>query len=156
MNRKWIYLIIWIICIELIGAFMGFLTQENIATWYAGLSKSSLTPPGYVFSIVWSTLYFLLAVMGFILFSQRQQAFYKTLFLLFCLQMLMNFAWTPIFFQLHWIGIGLAWLLGMIIINGVIMVKSWYQARYISWLMLPYLLWLTFAAYLNAMIVALN
>jgi translocator protein len=156
-NYKWILQIaLWILTFELIGAFMGYITQANIPAWYAHLYKSPLTPPGYVFSIVWSALYCLLAVIGFILFKRRHLPLYKNIFMLFCIQMVMNFLWTPIFFQLHWIGVGFIWLLVMVTLNGVMVWKCRNDARDIAIMLLPYLFWLEFAAYLNGVIWAQN
>ncbi len=61
---KRLKLVFWIVLFESIGFFFGLLTQANITPWYAYLNKSLLTPPGFVFSIVWSLLYALLAVIA--------------------------------------------------------------------------------------------
>ncbi len=68
MNKtSGIKLIVWILFFEMIGFFLGLLTQANIYSWYEGLHKSILTPPGWVFSVVWLILYALLAIVGFTL-----------------------------------------------------------------------------------------
>lgn len=82
------------------------LTQANIPSWYLGLNKSNLTPPGPVFSIVWSILYALLAITGWVLWRSRNESEMRSVFYLYSLQMLMNWAWTPLF--LYCIGLGLA------------------------------------------------
>lgn len=73
------------------------LTQANIPSWYEGLNKSGLTPPGPVFSIVWSILYALLAIVGWVLWCSRNESEMRSVFYLYSVQMLMNWAWTPLF-----------------------------------------------------------
>lgn len=156
MDRKWIALIAWLVVFQLIGSLMGYLTETNIATWYQELNKSTLTPPGYVFGIVWTALYALLAVIGWHLFANRHLPFYKRAFNIFAIQMLMNWAWTPLFFQFHWIGFSVIWLATMTVVTAALIFYCRQQARYTALLLLPYLLWLTFATYLNGMIWLLN
>ncbi|MFO8677336.1 TspO/MBR family protein [Legionella pneumophila serogroup 1] len=98
MNKKsWTELIAWIITFEAIGFFLGMLTQANIPSWYEELNKSGLTPPGPVFSIVWSILYALLAIVGWVLWCSRNESEMRSVFYLYSVQMLMNWAWTPLF-----------------------------------------------------------
>lgn len=70
---------------------MGLLTQANIYPWYEHLNKSSLTPPGFVFSVVWTLLYAILAVIAWTL-SNENKAYSKQVKVLFALQTLMNWA----------------------------------------------------------------
>lgn len=156
MNRKWISLIIWIVTFQALGSLLGYLTQANLISWYADLNKSSLTPPGYVFGIVWTALYLLLAVIGWYLANRRHLPIYKNAFILYSIQMLMNWAWTPLFFQLHWLVLSFLWIITITLINGVMIVYLRNQARNISLLLIPYFLWLSFATYLNGMIWILN
>lgn len=149
MSRKILIFTSWIILFELIGSLLGYLTQTNLTPWYAELNKSSLTPPGFVFSIVWSMLYALLAIIGCILANRRQHTPFKSIFFLFVLQMLMNWAWTPLFFSLHLILFSSLWLVGITIINGILIMKLLRHEKYIAYLLTPYFLWLIFATYLN-------
>ena len=156
INKKWTHLLIWIVSFELIGYYMGYLTRNNIIVWYATLNKSSLTPPGYVFSIVWSSLYCLLAVIGWMLSHRLRQPTGMTAFILFAVQTLMNWAWTPLFFQLHWIGVSFIWLVMLCFVNIALIMSCYQRARIISLMLMPYLCWLMFASYLNGMIWLLN
>lgn len=147
----WIKLVIWIVVFEAIGFFLGMLTQANLH-WYEGLNKSALTPPGSVFSIVWSILYALLAIVGWALWQHRDSIQNKQLIYLFSIQMVMNWAWTPFFFQLHWLGFSFLWITAMVFLNGIIIVSGRNQIKAISLALIPYFLWLIFAAYLNGVI----
>ena len=79
-KKNGIKLILWILSFELIGFFLGLLTQANILSWYEGLNKSILTPPGWVFSIVWPLLYVCLAILGFHLWQHHSKPRISKLF----------------------------------------------------------------------------
>lgn len=151
-----IKLISWILSFELIGFFLGLLTQANIYSWYEGLHKSTLTPPGWVFSVVWSILYAFLAIIGFRLWQNRSRPQIKMVLNLYLVQLIMNWVWTPLFFQLHWIRFSFLWIVVMICLNALIILKIKNIEKGIALLLTPYFLWLIFASYLNGMIWILN
>lgn len=154
--KEWIEVIIWIVTFQAIGLLLGMLTQANIHSWYEGLNKSALTPPGPIFSIAWSILYALIAIVGWSLWKNRNNIKIKKLIYLYFIQLVMNWAWTPFFFQLHWIGFSFLWIIAMVCINGVIIFKVKNEKKEIALALIPYFLWLIFAAYLNGMIWVLN
>jgi benzodiazapine receptor len=146
----------WIIVFELISAAIGFSTSSGMYPWYIDLKKSSLTPPGYVFSIVWPLLYCSLAILGYLLYRKRKNSGIDKLFKLYWVQMILNWLWSPIFFNLHLTGIALFILMLIVTINSYIILKliklnsrDWY-------IILPYFLWILFATYLNIVIIATN
>ncbi|ARG97038.1 TspO/MBR family protein [Legionella micdadei] len=149
-------LIIWIVVFQAIGFLLGLFTQTNIHPWYESLNKSSLTPPGAVFSIVWTVLYVLLAVIGWTLSGHKNEHHYKSIYYLFAAQMLMNWLWTPLFFQLHWLKFSAIWLVSLTVLNWVIMMKVKNKQKGITLLIIPYVLWLIFASYLNVVIAVMN
>lgn len=153
---EWIKVIIWIVVFEAIGFYLGMVTQANIHSWYDGLNKSVLTPPGSVFSIVWSLLYALLAIVGWALWKNKDNTKIKPLAYLYFIQVIMNWAWTPIFFQLHWLGFSFLWILAMICLNLIIILKIKNEIKEVALALIPYLLWLVFAAYLNGVIWVMN
>lgn len=151
MNSKTqhvVNIIIWIIVFETVGAFLGLMTRDNIVTWYAYLNKSRLTPPAIIFSIVWPILYAFIAYIGYELWRARN----FHLLLLYSLNIVLNWLWTPLFFQLHWIGFSLAWILALTFLTFIITIKLHQRRKPLSYIFLPYLLWLLFASYLNAVI----
>lgn len=155
-TNKLMKLIVWIVLFESIGFLLGLLTQANIYPWYEHLSKSSLTPPGFIFSAVWSLLYALLAVIAWILTDADNKACSKKVCVLFALQMLMNWAWTPLFFGLHWLILSAIWLVSLTFLNLILIIEVKKTDKTVAWLLTPYLLWLGFASYLNVYIALMN
>lgn len=150
-----IKLVFLIVLFESIGFYLGLLTQANIYPWYQSLQKSSLTPPGFVFSIVWSSLYALLAVIAWMLLNHNKHDSRK-ITILFAIQMLMNWAWTPLFFEYHWLTLSAVWLIGLTALNLILIIVTRTSNKTIAWLLSPYLLWLMFASYLNVVIACMN
>ncbi len=135
--NKLIKLIFWIVLFESIGFLLGLLTQANINPWYENLNKSSLTPPGFIFSIVWALLYGLLAGIAWILFSLNKLSS-KKIVVLFALQMLMNWVWTPLFFGLHWFIPSAVWLVSLTCLNFFLIIESKKTDKTIALLLTPY------------------
>lgn len=134
----------------LVTSIIGSIANINITSdsWYDELIKSSLNPPGFVFGIVWPILYLLMAIVSF----QASEKIWK----LFILQLILNAAWSWIFFYFQAPIIALLDIVFLIVIN----LKILGQLRSLSTLLfslyLPYLLWLFFAAFLNISIIYLN
>ncbi len=148
--------LIWIIVFQIIGYGFGQITQYDILSWYPTLHKSILTPPNIVFPIVWSILYCMLAVSGYALWQFRHQPKAKLALVFYTLQVLLNWAWTPLFFYLHWIGASLICITLIIILTliTIIIIRNNYKLSCV--MLIPYLIWLIFAGYLNAIIWILN
>jgi tryptophan-rich sensory protein len=134
----------------LVTSIIGSIANINITSdsWYDELIKSSLNPPGFVFGIVWPILYLMMAIVSF----QASEKIWK----LFILQLILNAAWSWIFFYFQAPIIALLDIVFLIVIN----LKILSQLRSLSTLLfslyLPYLLWLFFAAFLNISIIYLN
>ena len=120
----------------------------NADDWYLSLVKSPLNPPSYVFGIVWPILY---AIMAFVSFKTA-----KKISTLFILQLLANAAWSWIFFYFHAPLIALIDISVLIYLNQKIISILRGESLLLFYLYLPYLAWLSFAAFLNASIVFLN
>ena len=156
-TKNGIKLIFWILFFELVGFLLGLLTQANIHAWYVELHKPVLTPPGCVFSVVWSILYAVLAMLGFLLWQNRSKSETNLLLNVYLIQLLMNWLWSLLFFQLHWIGFSFLWIVIMIGLNTVfILTAIKKKEKTLTLLVTPYFFWLIFAAYLNGMIWILN
>jgi len=124
--------------------------------WYAQLAKPSWRPPNRLFAPVWTVLYFTIAISGWLVWSKVGFAGATLPFAIYALQLFLNAIWTPIFFGLHrpdfgFFDIALLWLS---IVATILLFYPIYAAA--AWLLLPYLLWVTFAAVLNFAIWRLN
>lgn len=150
-----ITLILMIALFESIGFYLSLPTQSNLYPWYESLNKSSLTPPGFVFSVTWTLLYAILAVVAWMLINENQQSARKVKHL-FIIQMLMNWAWTPLFFTLHWLTFSAIWIIILSILNIILILWAKAINKTMAWLLSPYLLWLLFASYLNLVIAWVN
>ena len=150
--KKTISLVLWVVALQLIGYGMGMITEANLDPWYLSLYKSSLTPPGFVFGIVWSILYVMLAIVGWQLFQIKQLVRVSPLRIAFIAQLVLNWLWTPLFFHFHWIGTALICLVAIVLFTTWFLTVSWRHTRLLFWLMLPYWFWVCFASYLNFII----
>lgn len=152
-----IKLVISIIGCELVGLLGTPFTLAAIPTWYTTLNKPFFAPPNWIFGPVWTILYFLMGVSFYLIWKQgwHKQAI-KTAIWFFLAQLMVNFVWSPIFFGLQSPPAGLIVIvtLGVLI---VITMKNFFPlSRTASYLLIPYLLWVSFATALNAAILVLN
>tara|TARA_B100001250_G_scaffold182945_1_gene157462 strand:- start:3431 stop:3862 length:432 start_codon:yes stop_codon:yes gene_type:complete len=120
----------------------------NSDDWYANLAKSPLNPPSFVFGIVWPILY---VIMAFVSFKMEEK-----IANLFIVQLVANAAWSWIFFYFHAPLIALIDICILIFLNQKILNILKKESTVLFYLYLPYLVWLSFAAFLNASIVFLN
>ena len=120
----------------------------NSDDWYSGLIKSPLNPPSYIFGIVWPILY---AIMAFVSFKIAEKI--STLFIM---QLVFNAAWSWLFFYFHAPVIALLDISILILLNQKILIILRDESKLLFYLYLPYLIWLSFAAFLNASIIFLN
>ena len=140
------FLPLLVIACSVIGSLANIFINSD--TWYVGLVKSPLNPPSFVFGIVWPILY---ALMAFVAFKSADK-----IWKLFIPQLILNAAWSWIFFYMHAPLLALINISILIFLNQKILVILNNESRLLFWLYLPYVLWLTFAAFLNASIVFLN
>ncbi len=152
MLKKFLSLVLWIIIFQVVGYLIGQMTQSNIVTWYQTLNKSAFNPPQLVFPIVWGILYLMLAVAGWSLWEQRKKARAKLALLFYGIQLLMNWTWTPLFFQFHLIQLSFYWIIGIIVLTLVTIFFTWNKFKLATVMLVPYWFWLLFASYLNAVI----
>jgi len=140
------FLPLLVIACSVIGSLANIFINSD--TWYVELVKSPLNPPSYVFGIVWPILYVLMAFVSF----KSADKIWK----LFIPQLIINAAWSWMFFFMHAPLLALINISILIFLNQKILVILKNESRLLFWLYLPYVLWLSFAAFLNASIVLLN
>jgi translocator protein len=148
-NKNTYSLIIWIAALLAIGSLMGLLTKPEISTWYSTLNRSGLTPPDYVFPVAWSILYTIIGICGWSIWSAPPSTHLRLIKILYIIQLILNWIWTPLFFSYHLTGLSLVVLNCMDILVGMIIWLAYPKTRSVSLLMIPYLLWILFATHLN-------
>lgn len=133
------------------GSLIGIFNTPD--EWYAALEKPFFNPPGWVFGPVWSALYIMIAIAGWRIWEREPAgAAMKT----WWLQLVLNFAWSPVFFSLQSPGLALAIIVALLVaIIGFIRLSQPVD-RTSSLLFVPYLAWVSFATLLNGSIAWLN
>jgi tryptophan-rich sensory protein len=146
-----------VIAIELLGGASGWLSNSGYENgWFAALRKPAFMPPGWAFGVVWPILYLLLGVALAMILAEPRSPRRKAALALFAIQMLLNFAWSPIFFGAHDIKLGQIVIFAMVVIAAAAAGQFYRLRKAAGLLMVPYLAWLIFAAMLNSAIDGLN
>ena len=139
-------LMIAVILTAVIGSIAS--TSAGTDSWYLLLNKSKLNPPGYVFGIVWPILYILMMVSAFLA--------HKKVFSIFIIQLFFNAAWSWLFFRFQMPLIALLDIYLLIAINIYILNLMYKENKLAFFLFIPYVVWISFASYLNLFIVINN
>ena len=139
-----------------VGSLSGYISASAMDSFRL-LNKPPLSPPGFLFPIVWTILYILMGIASYlVLTSGQSKTKIKDAMITYGLQLFFNFFWSIIFFNLEWYMFAFVWLvvLWVLIFNTII---SFYEiSKTAAYLLIPYLLWVTFAGYLNLGIYLLN
>jgi tryptophan-rich sensory protein len=153
---KWLVLLGFLVACFGVAGIGGFWTAMGMPDWYGGLAKPSWNPPSWLFGPVWTALYAAMAVAAWLVWKEAGFAGGGAALALFFVQLALNLAWSGVFFGLRSPG----WaLLEILALWTAILVTTILFFRHSGWagaLMVPYLLWVTFAGALNAAIVRLN
>lgn len=136
-------------CFAVAGA-AGAITAESVATWYQTLNKPAFTPPDAVFAPVWTVLYAAMAVAGWRAWRKVGFTGGRTALRLFAIQLLLNGAWSFLFFGAHLIGVALVEIVILWLVIAATTVAFWRIDRIAGLLFVPYLLWVGYATALNA------
>ncbi len=155
-NSKWKTYAFWIGLSEAVGLLAGFLTRSSTEIYNETIVKPPLSTPAILFPIVWTALYALMGISAarVRLLSPSKERYWSTN--LFIIQLAVNFFWPLFFFHLQAFGFSLFWLLLLWVLVLGLTVVTYRVDRTAAWLLVPYLIWLTFAAYLNAGVFLLN
>lgn len=136
--------------IVIIGSVMGYLSNSGYSNiWFTALDLPDITPPGWVFALVWPLLYALIGLSLAMIINARHARGRGFALILFFVQLAANFAWSPIFFGAHQVTLGL-YLIIFILMVSIASTFAFARIRTAAaWLLVPYLAWLCFAAILN-------
>ena len=144
-----------VICFAAAG-LGGFVTAPNIPNWYADLAKPTWNPPDWIFGPVWTTLYVMMAVAAWRVWKQKGFGAARLALGAFLAQLLFNVAWSGLFFGLRRPLLGLVDIVFLWIAIVVTMVLFFRREAVAGVLLIPYLLWVSFAAFLNLRLWQLN
>jgi len=150
MNRA-MSLVLFLVLVVGGGLAIGFLTAPG--GWYAGLNKPAFNPPPSVFGPAWTVLYVLIALAGWRVWQRDGTGWPMKMW---WAQLALNFAWTPVFFGAHQIGLAVVVILLLLgVILGFI-ATAWRWDSVAAWLFAPYAAWVAFASLLNGSIWMMN
>lgn len=140
-----------------IGVIASLFTRPEIHGWYATLQQPPFNPPAWVFGPVWTVIYLLIAIAAYRVWRHRNDSgLFTAATLIYIVQLALNFAWSIVFFGMHQVFWALVVILALLLSIILIMVLFSRFSRAGTWLLLPYLLWVSFASVLNLYIYLLN
>ena len=146
----WKKALVTVPAIVIAGLAMGAISNSGFQNdWYAALRKPAFQPPGWAFGAVWTTLYTMLGIALATILNQPPSKRRAQALGLFGAQLLVNFAWSPIFFRLHMIDVALVVIIVMLLL-ATVTANLFRRIRPVAgWLLIPYLIWLCLATALN-------
>lgn len=153
---KWSSLALFLILCYGIAFAGGWLTDTSVHTWYAQLNKPAWNPPDWVFGPVWTLLYFMIAVAGWIIYRQPPSPRRSWALTLYGVQLFLNFIWSYFFFYLKnpfWALLDITALIA--VVSGTILLFK-PLSKNAALLLMPYLIWILYAFTLNFAIWILN
>lgn len=155
--KKVLGILVSVLVCELAGVIGSVFTTPSIPGWYAGLAKPPFNPPNWVFAPVWTILYALMGLSAYLVYEKgpRRSEVRKAL-AVFAGQLLLNALWSIVFFGAHMI-LGAAVVI--ILLWGMILASIWLFSkisRTAAYLLIPYILWVSFATILNISLYVLN
>ncbi len=151
---KWKPLLLNLFLPLAVGGLSAFLTKDNMSV-YQKLRQPPLSPPGWLFPIVWTILFLLMGIAAYLVWV-RDSTGRNGALLFYALQLVFNFVWMLIFFNAQNYSLAFFWLLALWVLILITTIRFFKESKAAGWLMIPYLLWVAFAGYLNAGIWFLN
>jgi translocator protein len=151
------YALVTVPAVLLLGSLSGWLANSGYDNpWFDALRKPALMPPGWVFGAAWTILYILIGLsLAMVLHAKGAERRGRALSL-FAFQLLLNFAWSPVFFAFHQVALALSIIAAMLVGTFALILVVWRIRVAAGLLLYPYLGWLMFAALLNFQILQLN
>jgi len=155
--NTFIPLALFLLLSEVAGMIGALVTIPSLSTWYVHLPKPTFSPPDFVFGPVWTALYFMIGLAGFFVYRKgfkKKQV--KIGMVLFAVQLVLNVLWSVIFFGQHLPVLALIDILALWFAIALTIRHFFKVSETGAFLLVPYLLWVTFAVILNCAIVVLN
>ena len=153
MKIQWKDLIISLAIPLAVGSLSVFLTQNNMEIFEL-LNKPILAPPGWLFPVVWTILYIFMGIASYLVFTSGKPN--DTALIVYGIQLVFNFFWSIIFFNLEMYLFAFVWLVVLWLLIFKTVILFYRISKLAGYFMIPYLLWVSFAGYLNLSIYLLN
>lgn len=150
MKNRIVGIIFWVLLCQLVGVAGSVFTSQGLEPWYAGLQKPSFNPPNWIFGPVWTLLYALMGIAAYLVFRQNGKVpGVRKAIRLFLVHLIFNFTFSFSFFYMEstllgLINIAVVWIM-------IIWVMAWFYPinKVATWLLVPYLLWVSYASVVN-------
>lgn len=155
-RSNWKTFALWILIPEAVGALSGYLTRSGMEVFQSSVQQPPLSPPPVVFPIVWGILYALMGIGGALVYSAPASRDRSRGLNRYAAQLLVNFFWSLFFFNAQAYGLAFFWLLLLWALALGMLLAFRRVVPAAGYLQIPYLLWLTFAAYLSLGVWILN
>lgn len=149
-------LVFFIVLCLAVEFFASYWTTQTVSTWYPELNKPFWTPPGWVFGPVWTILYIMIAIAGWLIYAAEPSRQRSIALALYGGQLLLNFIWSFFFFSLRSPLSGLIDIIFLSLLIMLTIINAWPVRRLAAILLIPYLIWVMYATTLNAGIWLLN
>lgn len=146
---KYLKLILSLLVPLSVGAVVGITTSDNISTWFVNLKQPWFAPPNWVFGPVWTCLYLLMGYAFYLIWVSSTYSHWKgKAITIFIIQLGLNFLWSYLFFAWHWLGLALfeICLLWVTIFLTILVFAK--VSKLAAWLLVPYIIWVSFATIL--------
>ncbi len=155
MNRSLKFLIS-ILAPLMVAAVAGFYTVSETGTWYSYLNKPFFNPPSWLFGPVWTILYLMMGISCFLIWKSPSTAHRSRALTIYAIQLFLNFWWSIIFFAFHQPSLALIEI-AIMWVAIFFTIRTFHPINKVAaWLLVPYILWVSFASILNGAIVWLN
>lgn len=149
-------LFIFILLCLTVEIFASYWTNQTVSTWYPELKKTPWNPPGWVFGPVWTVLYLMIAISGWLIYKAEPSHPRSIALAAYGGQLVLNFIWSFFFFSLKSPILGLLDIILLSLLIILTIIKAWHVRQLAAILLIPYLIWVLYATTLNAGIWLLN
>lgn len=151
-TSDWLALLPFLAAVAVVAA-VGGLAAGSAQRTYQALELPAFAPPSWLFGPVWTVLYVMIAVAAWLVW---REAGWNRALTLWSAQLVLNLAWTPLFFAAGWYAVALVDIVALLVLVGLTIAAAGRTSRPAAWLLVPYLAWVGYATALNAAIVVLN
>ena len=152
-----VLLVVSLALVAAVAAIGGVATSRSVGDWYDGLERAPWNPPSWVFGPAWTVLYLLMAVAAWLVAREGLgDSAVQVALTLYAIQLALNLSWSVVFFGLRRPGLGLVVIVALFIAVAATAIAFNAVSQTAAWMLVPYLLWVAFAASLNAWIAFAN